>query len=171
MSLYESPLSIGRQNYSEGPRPRGSRRSIRWLRRSGVDIRTHVRHSCTRHNLLHAQFKILCSQLRRRCCLDVSRSQYRTVETPCQRRREHSDVTRLARYSESRLLRSSLDTHVHRHAAGRRQHGERDMARHFAQETSSRMPAPMKRPRAMWCSEESMATTTAFRSSALCKTT
>ena len=33
------------------------------------------------------------------------------------------DVARLARYSQSRFPRSSLDTHVHRYAPRRRQHG------------------------------------------------
>ena len=98
-------------------------------------------------------------------------AEHRTMETLCQRRREHSDVARLARYSESRLLRSSLHTHVHRYVAGRRQHGERDMARHLTQETAAQTAAPMKRPRAMSSFVASMATTTAFRSHGPCKTT
>ena len=49
------------ENHPEGSRPGNSRRIYRRLRRSRVDIWAHVCHSPTRHDLLHTQFKVLCS--------------------------------------------------------------------------------------------------------------
>ena len=44
---------------------------------------------------------------------------------------------------------SSLHPHVYRHPPRRRQHGHRDLARHFVEETSCKRPEPTKRLPAM----------------------